>query len=101
VKKAPSHSYAWGELQQGFEPSTSPFLVLLPGIGNSNSRVIYLSILLTLIFIIAYTLDFLFVSLKVGENIDTKLGLREVHHPLRQDESNMKIHSLVVGANFC
>jgi hypothetical protein len=63
--------------------------------------VIYLSILLTLIFIIAYTLAFLFVSSKVGEKLDTKLGLREVHHLLRQDERNMKIHSLVVGANFC
>jgi hypothetical protein len=54
-------------------------------IGSLNPRVIYLSIWLTLIFIIAYTLAFLFVSLKVGVNLDTKLELQEVHHPLWQD----------------
>jgi hypothetical protein len=41
-------------------------------------------------------LAFLFVSLKVGEKLDTRRS-----HPLRQDDDYIKIHSLVVGANFC
>jgi hypothetical protein len=39
---------------------------------------------------------FLFVSLKVGEK-----DIRVIHNPLRQDDDYIKIHSLVVGANFC
>jgi hypothetical protein len=42
-------------------------------------------------------LAFLFVSLKVGEKQD----VREIHNSLRQDDDYIKIHSLVVGANFC
>jgi hypothetical protein len=44
-------------------------------------------------------LDFLFVSFKVGKKLDK--DVREVHNPLRQDDDYIKIHSLVVGANFC
>jgi hypothetical protein len=50
-------------------------------------------------FIIAYMLAFLFLSLKVGEKLDTRRSRSS--HPLRQDDGYIKIHSLVVGANFC
>ena len=51
----------------GAKERQQAFLVPLPGIGNSNPRAIYLVFFgLTLIFIIAYTLVFLFVSLKAG-----------------------------------
>jgi hypothetical protein len=60
VKKAPSHMYACGQLEPWGD---LPFYFTNPN------------------FFIAYTLSFVFVSLKVGEKQDTKLGLREVHHP--------------------
>ena len=47
-----------------FKKRQQAFLAPLPGIGNMNPRAIYLVFGLTLIFIIAYTLIFLFVSLK-------------------------------------
>jgi hypothetical protein len=40
----------------------------------------------------------MFVSSKVGENLDTRRSRNS--HPLRQDDDYIKIHSLVVGANF-
>jgi hypothetical protein len=43
-------------------------------------------------------LAFLFVSLKVGEKLDTRRSRSS--DPLRQDDDYIKIHSLVVGANF-
>jgi hypothetical protein len=55
------------------------FLAPLPRIDNSNPRAIYLSFLLTLIFIIAYALVFLFVSLKAGEELDTKCSRSSLH----------------------
>ena len=51
----------------GAKERQQAFLAPLPGIGNTNPRAIYLVFGLTLIFIIAYTLVFLFVSLKAGE----------------------------------
>jgi hypothetical protein len=48
------------------------FLAPMLGIGNSNPRAIHLSFWLTLIFVIAYMIAFLFVSLKVGEKLDTR-----------------------------
>ena len=50
----------------GAKERQQAFLAPLPGIGNSNPRAIYLVFGLTLNFIIAYTLVFLFVSLKAG-----------------------------------
>ena len=70
---------------RGAKECQQAFLAPLPGISNTNPRAIYLVFGLTLIFIIAYTLVFLFVSLKAGgKKLDTKFGLREVHNPLRQ-----------------
>jgi hypothetical protein len=74
------------------------FLVLLPGIGNSNHRATHVSFWLTLIFNIAYMLAFLFVSLQVGKKLDTRRSRSSQSTPIRwwlhQD------HSLVVGDNF-
>jgi hypothetical protein len=39
--------------------------------------------------------------MKADQKLDTKLGRREVHNPLRQDDHDNKIRSLVVGANLC
>ena len=65
-EKLPRSVCLW-YINWGAKERKQAFLAPLPGIRNSNPRVIYLVFFgLTLIFIIAYTLVFLFVSLKAG-----------------------------------
>src|SRR6185369_1697973 len=61
------------------------FLAPLPGIGNSNPWVIYLVFWTNSNFYYCIYPCFLVCVLEsTWKKLDTKLGLREVHNPLRQ-----------------
>ena len=74
-------------INQGAKERQQAFLALLPGIGNSNPREIYLSFWTNPNFIIVYILCFLFVSMNAGKTLDTK-RLRSSQRPYF-DKSNL------------
>jgi hypothetical protein len=86
VKKAPSHPYACGELQHYFELLTNPFFCRRCRV--SATQTLEISFFLTNpIFIIAYTLCFLFVSLNAGKTLETKRSKSFQHSDF--DKSNL------------
>ena len=83
-----TRSRALAVYKLGAKERQQAFLAPLVGIGNSNPRAIYLVFFgLTLIFIIAYILCFLFVSVNARKTLDTK-RLKSSQHPYF-DKSNL------------
>ena len=71
----------------GAKERQQAFLALLPGIGNTNPREIYLSFWTNPNFIIVYILYFLFVSMNAGKILNTK-WLKSSQRPYF-DKSNL------------